>query len=135
MAPQIREPKMDAAVDEGAPQGVRAGAAPSTANSGASAPPQARSRDARRSRLRWKLMIGGMVVFAAAALVYYLFTGRYVSTDDSSVMAAQTAISTNISGRVVELDVHDNQSVHRGDVLFRLDDRPLRIALDEAQAK
>lgn len=126
---------MDAAVDEGAPEGSPEGAAHGTAKPGAPAPQFALGSAARRSRLRWKLMIGGVVVFAAAAFVYYLFTGRYVSTDDSSVMAAQTAISTNISGRVIELDVHDNQTVHRGDVLFRLDDRPLRIALDEAQAK
>jgi membrane fusion protein (multidrug efflux system) len=68
-------------------------------------------------------------------LAYYLFTGRYMSTDDSALMAAQTTISSNIPGRVVELDVHDNQPVRRGQVLFRLDDRPLRIALTEAQAK
>ncbi len=121
---------MDAAVDQDAAPGTaKAGAA------GAVPPPERRAGSSRRARLRWPLMIGGVVLVAAAALAYYLLTGRYVSTDDSSVMAAQTAISTNISGRVVELDVHDNQLVHRGDVLFRLDDRPLRIAVDEAQAK
>ncbi|HTU59318.1 MAG TPA: biotin/lipoyl-binding protein, partial [Polyangiales bacterium] len=89
----------------------------------------------RRARLRWTLMMGGLIVALIGALLYYLFTGRYESTDDSSVMAAQTSISANIAGRVVELDVRDNQLVHRGDVLFRLDERPLRIAVEEAQAK
>jgi len=125
---------MDAAVDEATPQG---GAKPATiaGPQRASATPSEAAAVSRRSRLRWPLMIAGTLVVAAGALGYYLLTGRYVSTDDSSVMAAQTAISTNISGRVVELDVRDNQPVRRGDVLFRLDDRPLRIALDEAQAK
>ena len=89
----------------------------------------------RRARLRWTLMGGGMVVAVIAALAYYLLTGRYVSTDDSSVQAAQTSISTNVPGRVVELDVRDNQSVRRGQVLFRIDDRPFRIAVEDAQAK
>jgi membrane fusion protein (multidrug efflux system) len=89
----------------------------------------------RRARLRWTLMLGGTIIALIAALAYYLLTGRYQSTDDSAVMAAQTAVSANIAGRVVELDVRDNQLVHRGDVLFRLDERPLRIALEEAQAK
>jgi membrane fusion protein (multidrug efflux system) len=40
-----------------------------------------------------------------------------------------------VSGRVVELDVHDNQAVTRGQVLFRIDDRPFRIAVEDAQAK
>ena len=35
----------------------------------------------------------------------------------------ETTISANVPGRVIELDVHDNQAVRRGDVLFRLDDR------------
>jgi membrane fusion protein (multidrug efflux system) len=89
----------------------------------------------RRARLRWLLMLGGMLVVAVGALCYYLLSGRYVSTDDSSVQAAQTAISANVSGRVVELDVHDNQSVLRGAVLFRIDDRPFRIAVEDAEAK
>jgi membrane fusion protein (multidrug efflux system) len=89
----------------------------------------------RRARLRWSLMLGGVLVALVGGLVYYLATGRYVSSDDSSVQAARTSISTNVPGRVVELDVHDNQSVRRGDVLFRLDDRPFRIAVEDAQAK
>jgi len=118
---------MDAAVEQSdAQQGNEQQDAASTA---------ARLAERRRSRLRWTLMLGGTLIALVGALVYYLLTGRYQSTDDSAVRAAQTAISTNIAGRVVELDVRDNQLVHRGDVLFRLDDRPLHIALQEAQAK
>jgi len=51
------------------------------------------------------------------------------------VQAAQTAISANVPGRVVELNVRDNQRVRRGDILFRIDDRPFRIAVEDAQAK
>lgn len=89
----------------------------------------------RRARLRWTLLGGGLLLAVALGLVYYLLTGRYVSTDDSSVQAAQTSISTNVSGRVIELNVHDNQAVRRGAVLFRLDARPFRIAVEQAQAK
>jgi membrane fusion protein (multidrug efflux system) len=96
---------------------------------------QAERTQRRRARLRWTLMLGGVVLALLGGLWYYLATGRYVSTDDSSVQAAQTSISANVPGRVVELDVHDNQTVRRGDVLFRLDDRPFRIAVEDAQAK
>ena len=89
----------------------------------------------RAARLRWALMGGGVLLAIVAGLWYYLASGRYVSTDDSSIQAAQATISANVPGRVVELDVHDNQSVHRGDALFRLDDRAFRIAVEEAQAK
>jgi membrane fusion protein, multidrug efflux system len=89
----------------------------------------------RRARLRWSLMLGGLLVAAVGGLIYYLLSGRFVSTDDSSVQAAQTVISANVSGRVVELDIHDNQSVARGAILFRIDDQPYRIALEDAEAK
>ncbi len=96
----------------------------------ATAPP-----DAARSRRRWVLMSGGVIVVLAGAIWYYFAGGRYVSTDDSSVQAAQASISTNVPGRVVEIDVRDNQRVRQGDVLFRLDDRPFRIALEDAGAR
>jgi membrane fusion protein, multidrug efflux system len=94
-----------------------------------------RAPQRRALSLRWMLMGGGMLAALVAGLWYYLATGRYVSTDDSSVQAGQASISASVPGRVVELLVHDNQSVHRGDVLFRLDDRLFRIAVEEAQAK
>jgi membrane fusion protein (multidrug efflux system) len=91
--------------------------------------------DQRRVRLRRILMIGGVAVALLVAVWYYLASGRYVSTDDSAVMAAQATISSDVPGRVVELDVRDNQLVHKGDVLFRLDPRPFQIAVENAQAK
>src|SRR3974390_2514242 len=85
----------------------------------------------------WRLilMVGGVVLALVLGLWYYLASGRYVSTDDAAVMAAQATISSNVPGRVVALDVHDNKLVHKGDVLFRLDERPFQIAVEEVQAK
>jgi membrane fusion protein (multidrug efflux system) len=89
----------------------------------------------RRMRLRWILMGGGLVVALLLGLWYFFAAGPNVSTDDAAVMAAQSAISANVPGRVVEVDVHDNQQVHKGDILFKLDARPFQIAVEEAQAK
>ncbi len=125
---------MDAAVDE--PSEQRRASAPHPEQRAEQREPTPSQRaELRRARLRWPLMLAGLLLAVLGALGYYLFTGRYQSTDDSSVMAAMTTISSNIPGRVVEVDVHDNQVVQRGQVLFRLDERPLRIAEEEAQAK
>ena len=93
------------------------------------------SRRSLRQRLRLPLMIGGPVVVLLAAGYWYLTGGRYVSTDDAYVQAARVAISTDISGRVVEIDVRDNDRVKAGQVLFRLDQRPFQIAVEEAKAQ
>jgi membrane fusion protein, multidrug efflux system len=92
-------------------------------------------RHSLRQRLRLPLMIAGPVVVFLAAAYWYLTGGRYVSTDDAYVQAARVAISTDISGRVVEIDVHDNDIVKAGQVLFRLDPRPFQIAVEEAKAQ
>ena len=94
-------------------------------------PPPARSR---RERLRLPLMWGIPLLMAAAGLYVYLTGGRYQSTDDAYLRAAEVAISANVSGRVSEVDVRDNQQVRRGQILFRLDDRPFRIAVEAARA-
>ena len=47
----------------------------------------------------------------------------------------RVVVSANVSGRVVELAVHDNQRVKKGDLLYRIDDAPFRIAVQEAQAQ
>ncbi len=86
-------------------------------------------------RLRFPLMVVVPLVAIVAGLYYYLATGRYESTDDAYVRAAQVSISSNVSGRVSEVDVHDNQRVHRGETLFLLDQRPFRIAVEAARAR
>lgn len=88
-----------------------------------------------RERLRLPLMIGIPALVLLGVAYFYLFGGRYESTDDAYVRAAQVNVSSNVAGRVTQLLVHDNQQVHKGDVLFKLDDAPMRITVAEAQAQ
>ncbi|MHB8744479.1 MAG: HlyD family secretion protein [Sulfuricaulis sp.] len=92
------------------------------------------ARNSRR-RVRVLLMLLGPVAVIAVAAYFYLSGGRFETTDDANVQTARVAISANVAGRVKEVAVHDNQLVHKGDVLFRLDDAPYRIAVDEANAQ
>ena len=88
-----------------------------------------------RQRLRLPLMVLGPAIVLLGGAYWYLTTGRYVSTDDAYVDAARVAISNEVSGRVAEIDVHDNQRVKANQVLFTLDQRPFRIAVEEAKAQ
>jgi membrane fusion protein (multidrug efflux system) len=80
-------------------------------------------------------MLAGPLVVLIAAGWWYLTSGRFVSTDDAYVQAARTMISADISGRVVAISVKDNQRVAKGQELFKIDDRPYRIAIEEAKAQ
>jgi membrane fusion protein (multidrug efflux system) len=89
----------------------------------------------RLQRMRRPLILAAPVVVLGLGAYFYSTTGRYQSTDDAYTQAATVSISSNVSGRVREIDVHDNEIVKRGDILFRLDDAPFRIAVDDAKAR
>ncbi len=92
---------------------------------------------ARRSAtrvLRPVLMLGGIAVVAVGSVLWWLHGGRIVSIDDSYVRAAKVAITDDVAGIVGEVLVHEGQHVNKGDVLLRLRDRQIRIALAGAKA-
>jgi membrane fusion protein, multidrug efflux system len=98
----------------------------------AAAPPVPNTWMARHRRL---MLVVGPAVVAVGGIIFFLLGGRYASTDDAYIQAARVQISCNVPGRVIEVDVHDNQSVHAGDVLFRIDSRPFEIAIQDAEAQ
>lgn len=87
-----------------------------------------------RAFLRRFLMIGGVAIVAVVSLAVWLTGGRYVGTDNSYVHAGQLSVSTDVSGLVQDVDVHEGQYVKQGDVLFRIDPRQFVIALNNAKA-
>jgi membrane fusion protein (multidrug efflux system) len=89
----------------------------------------------RLQRMRMPLILAAPVVVLGLGAYLYLTTGRYQSTDDAYTQAATVSVSSNVAGRVREVDVRDNEIVKRGDVLFRLDDAPYRIAVSDAKAR
>lgn len=92
-------------------------------------------KEALRRRLRGILMVGGIAVIAVASLLIWWTGGRYVSIDNAYVGANKLLISTDVSGIVQEVTVQEGQKVKAGDILFRLDPLPFRIALDRADAQ
>jgi membrane fusion protein, multidrug efflux system len=90
-------------------------------------------RSPRQRRIRTALflllplaLIGGML--------WYVYGGRVMSTDDAYVDAERVGVSTDVSGIVADVDVHDNQEVAAGQILYRLDPLQFEIALRRAQA-
>jgi membrane fusion protein (multidrug efflux system) len=74
-------------------------------------------------------------VVAAAALIFYLSGGRYVSEENAYVQASTVSISPQVNGTVSQIAVRNNQQVKEGDLLFTIDQEPYRIALAGAQAQ
>lgn len=80
----------------------------------------------------------GYVIVAAALLVLViavLLVDRHPRTDDATVRANTIAFAPEVEGRLVQLNVQDNQFVHKGDLLFQIDPRPYEYALQQARAE
>ena len=89
---------------------------------------------------RTRRLIGrvlGIVVVGAAAIaavVTLLQREMRPQTDDATVRANFVGMAPQVSGHIMEIHVRDNQQVRKGDLLFVIDERPYRIALDRARA-
>ncbi len=92
-----------------------------------------RVRGLMRNRL--VLFGAGPALLILIALIYWMLNTGAVSTDDATVSAARVAISSEVRGRIVSVEVHDNQLVHAGDVLVRLDQTDYQTALANAEAQ
>jgi membrane fusion protein (multidrug efflux system) len=74
------------------------------------------------------------LLIAMVAGYFYLTGGRYVSTDNAYIQQDMISISPDVSGRIVDVRVKENQRVKAGDVLFVIDQEPYKNALEQADA-
>jgi membrane fusion protein (multidrug efflux system) len=96
--------------------------------------PEGVPRPPRRRRARLLLFL--LLPLALAGGFYlYVTGGQMMSTDDAYVEADKVGVSTDVSGIVKAVDVTENQHVDTGQILYRLDDLPFRLALERAKAR
>jgi len=89
----------------------------------------------KRRWLRLVLMLSVPLLLALGGGYMWLTSGRYVSTDNAYVQRDMVSVAPEVSGTITEVLVRENQQVKQGDLLFRIDPRPYRIALAEAEAQ
>ncbi len=82
---------------------------------------------------RWTLIVLGLIVILFA---YSVIADRLTPyTSQATVQAFIVRMAPEVEGRVMEVNVSDNQKVNAGEVLFRIDPQPFTIALEQAQAR
>ena len=82
---------------------------------------------------QWTLIVLGLIV---VLFFYSIFADRLTPyTSQATVQAFVVRMAPEVAGRVIEVNVTDNQRVKGGDVLFRLDPQPFELALQQAEAE
>jgi membrane fusion protein (multidrug efflux system) len=109
---------------------------PMAAVESAEAPKGKRARKAEsRNRFRTILMLIVPALLVLGGGYYWLTSGGSVSTDDAQVKQDIVSVSPQVNGQVVQVFVRNGSRVKRGDLLFRIDPKPYRVALEQAQAQ
>src|SRR3954463_279995 len=87
-------------------------------------------------RRRLPLIIVGVLVLVLTAwgVRRYLYSRHHVTTDNAQVDAHITLIAPRVAAFVSRVLVDDNQHVRAGDTLVILDDRDLKVRLEQAEA-
>ncbi len=74
-----------------------------------------------------------MVLLAIVGLIaVYSVATQHPQTDDAEIFANYIGIAPVVEGPILHLNVADNQRVKQGDLLFEIDDRPYKYAVDHA---
>jgi multidrug resistance efflux pump len=88
-------------------------------------------------RLRAAPVLITLIALALAGVGTWATWQAYIAspwTRDGTVRAYVVTITPEVSGRIVQLPVADNQYVHEGDLMMVIDPTDYAIAVDQAQA-
>src|ERR1700758_4446245 len=89
-------------------------------------------------RTTWRESLGRLISIGilTGALILGItileHTRSYPRTDDSEILANFIGIAPQVEGPLVRLNVHDNQFVKKGELLYEIDERPYQYALERA---
>jgi membrane fusion protein (multidrug efflux system) len=82
---------------------------------------------------RW-ILLGVVIAIAVGAFLLWRYLSPRESTDDAQVSGHVSPVAARVSGTVMDVKVHDNQTVRPGDVLVQIDSHDYDIAVQRAEA-
>ena len=94
--------------------------------------------EATTSSRRWLrplLLFGLPVLLLLGGITYWIATSGSVSTDNASVKQDIVSVSAQVNGPVIAVAVKNGDQVKRGQLLYRIDPAPYRVALEQAEAQ
>ncbi len=81
----------------------------------------------------WKRLFLGISALLATFVLWEVLTSFVAYTGDAYVRSALIAVSPQVTGRIAEIAIVDNEFVHKGDLLAKIDPEPFQLAVNVAQ--
>ena len=86
----------------------------------------------RAKRLYFIIGIAVAVLLIGYA-IYALVTSGRETTDDAQVAADVVPVAARVAGQVIAVNIHENQQVHRGQLLAEIDPSDAQVKVSQAQ--
>lgn len=83
---------------------------------------------------RLALMLSLPLILIIGGVTYWRSLQGQVSTDNAYVHLDKVSVSGQVTGKIVEVLVRENQHVKAGDLLFRIDPEPYQLQMAQADA-
>lgn len=87
------------------------------------------------TKSRWALLLILLVLAGGGLYAFWEYKTVHPGTSDAYLTAHVVRIEPQVGGQIARLPVRDHQNVTQGQVLLEIDDRPFRIAVQQAQAQ
>lgn len=90
-----------------------------------------------RHKRQMALITGGVIVIAAACLGWYTLRqdARHPMSEDTVIGSNVVNVSSSVPGRIVSMNVTENDTVRRGEVMFTIDPYLYQLRVEQAQAE
>ncbi len=89
----------------------------------------------KKRNYKFIIVLGLLVIFGSwFGITKYVHGQHHEETDDAQVQANISPVIPRVSGYVTEVRVKDNQQVHKGDTVLILDNRDLKLKVEQAEA-
>src|ERR1035437_3237169 len=80
------------------------------------------------------ILVVVLVTGSAIGFIKYREAQHYETTDDAQLVTDITPVSARVSGYIAKVYIADNQLVKKGDTIVTLDDRDLKIKVEQTEA-
>jgi membrane fusion protein (multidrug efflux system) len=91
------------------------------------------TEEKKKSKVLPFILLSIVAVGAIFGVRAYIFGMHHIETDDAQLEANISPVLPRISGYVNDIHFDDNQRVKKGELLIALDDRDLKIKVDQAK--